>query len=66
MMSNTAKSFDILVTSLSVLHNNLDGPTKLFSNSAEFLDILANITLKIQTKLFSNLYIQEQFCTDHS
>ena len=47
MRNNTTKSFDILVTSLNVLHNNLDGSTKLFSNSVEFLDTLANITLKI-------------------
>jgi len=29
-MSNAAKSFDILVTSLSVLHNHFNSLTKLF------------------------------------
>jgi len=29
-MSNAAKSFDILVTSLSVLHNYFNSSTKLF------------------------------------
>jgi len=29
-MSNAAKNFDILATSLSVLHNYFDSPTKLF------------------------------------
>jgi len=39
----TAKSFDILTTSLSVLHNYFDGPIKLFSNLylAKFLDFSA-------------------------
>jgi len=34
------KVFDILTTSLSVLHNYFDGPTKLFSDLylAKFLD----------------------------
>jgi len=42
-MSNAAKSFDILATSLSVLHNCSDDLTKLFSNLylVNFLDILA-------------------------
>jgi len=31
VMSNAAKSFDILVTSLRVLHNYFDGTTKLLS-----------------------------------
>jgi len=29
-MSIAAKSFDILATSLSILHNYFNGPTKLF------------------------------------
>jgi len=33
-MSNSAKNFDILATSLNVLHNYFDGPTKLFSVSS--------------------------------
>jgi len=39
MMSNAAKSFDILVTSSSILHN-FDSSTKLFSDLylAKFLD----------------------------
>jgi len=32
MMSNAAKSFDVLVISLSVLRNYFDNPTKLFSD----------------------------------
>jgi len=31
-MSNAAKSFDILATGLSVLHNYFDSITKLFSD----------------------------------
>ena len=31
MMDNIAKSFNILVNSLNVLHNYFDSPTKLFS-----------------------------------
>lgn len=31
-MSNAAKCFDILVTSLYILHNYFDGLTELFSN----------------------------------
>jgi len=40
MMSNAAKSFDILTSSLSVLHNYFDSPTKLFSDLylVKFLD----------------------------
>jgi len=30
MMSNAAKSFHILATSLNFLHHYFDGPTKLF------------------------------------
>jgi len=43
MMSNAAKSFDILGISLSVLHNHFNNPTKLFSNLylAKFLDTSA-------------------------
>ena len=32
MISNAANSFNILTTSLLVLHNYFDGPIKLFSN----------------------------------
>jgi len=31
-MNNVAKSFDILITNLSVLYNYFDDPTKFFSN----------------------------------
>jgi len=43
MTSNAAKNFDILTTNLSVLHNYLNDPTKLFSDLylVKFLDILA-------------------------
>jgi len=40
MMSNTAKTFDILAISLSILHNYFNGPTKLFLDLANrFLDL---------------------------
>jgi len=32
-MSDTANNFDILATSIRILHNYFDGLTKLFSNS---------------------------------
>jgi len=38
-LSNAAKNFDNLTTSLSVLYNYFDSPTKLFSNVAKFLDL---------------------------
>jgi len=43
MMSNAAKSFNVLTTGLSVLHNYFDGQTKLFSDlyPAKFLDTSA-------------------------
>jgi len=43
MMSNVAKSFDIVATNLSVLHNYSDSPTKLFSDlySVKFLNASA-------------------------
>jgi len=34
MMSNVAKNFDILITSLIVLHNYFDSSTELFSVSS--------------------------------
>jgi len=42
-MSNTAKSFDILATSLSISHNYFNDPTKLFSDLAKFLDTSAKL-----------------------
>jgi len=44
-MSNTAKSFDILAISLSVLHYYFNGLTKLFSDLylAIFLDTSAKL-----------------------
>jgi len=40
MMNNAAKNFDILATTLSILHNYFNNPTKLFSDLhlAKFLD----------------------------
>jgi len=40
---DTVKCFNILATSLNVLHNYFDGPTKLFSDLylTKFFDILA-------------------------
>ena len=42
MNDNAVKSFDILGTSLNILHNYFDGLTKLFSDlyPIKFLDIL--------------------------
>jgi len=40
-MNDAAKNFDILVTSLGVLHNYFDGLTKLFLDLAKLLDSLA-------------------------
>jgi len=37
-MSNAAKKFDSLATSLSVLHNYFDESTELFSVSSKILD----------------------------
>jgi len=34
-MSNATKCFDILATSLSILHNYFDGLTELFSDLAK-------------------------------
>jgi len=54
MTSNAAKNFDILTTNLSVLHNYLNDPTKLFSDLylVKFLDILA------KSFFFSCFYIR--------
>jgi len=43
MMGNTAKSFNILVISLNVLHNYFNNPTNLFSDLylVKFLDTSA-------------------------
>jgi len=40
-MSNAVKIFDIVTTSLSVLHNYFDNLTKLDLHLAKFLDKLA-------------------------
>jgi len=37
MMSSAAKNFDILATSLSILHNYFDSPTKIIFKSASSL-----------------------------
>jgi len=37
---NVAKSFNILATSLSVLHNNFDSPSKIIFRSAYFSKIV--------------------------
>jgi len=46
-MSNAARNFDILATSLSILHNYFDSSIKLFSDLslAKLLDALAKIVL---------------------
>jgi len=38
MMNNAVKSFDILATKLSVLHNYFDSSTKLFPDLVKLLD----------------------------
>jgi len=43
IISNVIKNFDILATSLSLLHNYFDGLIKLFSDLAKFLDISAKL-----------------------
>jgi len=45
MMSNAAKSLDILATSLSILYNYFNGPTKLILNLylVKFLDTSAKL-----------------------
>jgi len=45
-MSNDAKNFYILATSLNVIHNYFDDPTKLF------LDLYLVKSLNISAKLF--------------
>jgi len=45
MMSNAAKSFDILPPSLSVLHNYFNSSTKLFS--VKFLDFQQNYSFHV-------------------
>jgi len=55
LLRNAAKSFDILATSLSVLHNYFDDLTKLFLDLylASFLDTLAkSFFLWTKTDLF--------------
>jgi len=43
-MSNIAKNFDILATGLSIfLHNYFNNSTKLFSDLAKILDLLAKL-----------------------
>jgi len=37
LISNAAKNFDILTTSLSILHNYFDGPIKLFRSVSKLL-----------------------------
>jgi len=46
-MSNTAKSFDILPTILSILHNYFNSPIKLYLDQylAEFVSIYFNKTI---------------------
>jgi len=45
------KNFNILATNLNVLHNYLNGPTKLVSDSylAKLLDISANRSFRATT-----------------
>jgi len=63
-MSSAVKSFDILTTSLSVLHNYFNGITKLFSDLylTKFLDILTksfvcSLYIFLDNKKFCFLFI---------
>jgi len=64
-MSSAVKSFDILSTSLSVLHNYFNGITKLFSDLylIKFLDILTksfcvySLYIFLDNKKFCFLFI---------
>jgi len=63
MMSNTAKSFDVLTISLSVLHNYFNDPTKLFLNLylIKFLEILQqNYPFRVSRK---KMHIQDTTLT---
>jgi len=59
---NVAKNFDILATSLSVLHNYFDGLMKLFSNQylAKFLDFAKSFFARSSVKKF-NIYIRIKY-----
>jgi len=54
MMNNVAKSFDILATNLSVLHNYFDGPAKLFSD-LYLVKFLNTSTIKIVLFLLKSI-----------
>jgi len=47
MMSNIAKSFDILETSLSVLHNHFNGPAKYFQICIQILRYFNKIVFSV-------------------
>jgi len=49
--NKVVKNFNILATNLNVLHNYLDGPTKLFSDPylAKLLDISAYRSFRATT-----------------
>jgi len=58
-MNDAAKNFDILTTSLSVLHNYFDS-LKLFSDLylAKFLDIIAKYrSFRVHFRIYSNTLI---------
>jgi len=63
-MSNVAKSFDIRETSLSILHNYFDRPTKLFPDQylIKFLDSTEPffLCMKICKKSQYTYYIQRK------
>jgi len=60
-MNNAAKSFDILATSLNILHNHFDGLTKLFSDLYLSLGALAKSFFPwIATKNFRVLNLEIQ------
>jgi len=51
-MNNGAKKFDVLATSLSVLHNYFDSSTNFFSNlyPVKILDLLAKLIFSYMTR----------------
>jgi len=55
-MSNAAKIFDVLATSLRVLHNYFDSSTNFFSNlyPAKILDLLAKPIFSYMTRKKEN------------
>jgi len=54
MLNNIAKSYDILATSLSVLHNYFDEPTKLF---LDIIIVKAMVKAKVYGKYIIDFFL---------